>query len=137
MLTLNCWGLKYVSKLRKERFRAIAEYLTQYPGSSYDVIFLQVVNNNVLHHKFDKIKLHISPDNLSNDWRRWFMLIPLTEGFIQMKTEKYYPLTHGWFSDPYFKVLWEGVTTFLFYFFHLGIRNKRFCKVKNFQVWVA
>ena len=55
MLTLNCWGLKYVSKLRKERFRAIAEYLAQYPGSSYDVIFLQVVNNNALHDKCDKI----------------------------------------------------------------------------------
>ena len=67
MLTLNCWGLKYVSKLRKERFRAIAEYLAQYPGSSYDVIFLQVVNNNALDHKFDKIlmlylKLGIRPN---------------------------------------------------------------------------
>ena len=28
------------------------------------------------------------------------------------------PLTHGWF-------------------FHMGIRNKKVCKVKNFQVWVT
>ena len=41
VFTLICWGLKFVSKLRKERFKAIAEYLTQPPGSRYDVIFLQ------------------------------------------------------------------------------------------------
>ena len=35
--------------------------------------------------------------------------------------------THGRFSDPYCKVL---------IFFHRGIRNKKVCKVKNFQVWV-
>ena len=47
------------------------------------------------------------------------------------------PLKHGRFSDLYFKVLWEGVKTkFLDFFFHRGIRNKKVCKVKNFQVWV-
>ena len=40
---MNCWGLKYVSKLRKERFNAIAEYLSRPPGSGYDVVFLQEV----------------------------------------------------------------------------------------------
>ena len=42
MFTLNCWGLKVVSKLRKERFSAIANYLCEHPGSGYDVVFLQV-----------------------------------------------------------------------------------------------
>ena len=48
------------------------------------------------------------------------------------------PLKHGRFSDPFFKVLWEGgKTKFLDSFFHEGIRNKKVCKVKNFQVWVS
>ena len=42
-------------------------------------------------------------------------------------------LIHGRFSDPYFKVLWEGGKT---KFFHRGILNKKACKVENFQVWV-
>ena len=42
IFTLNCWGLKLVSKLKKERFHAIAEYLSQ-SGSGYDVVFLQEV----------------------------------------------------------------------------------------------
>ena len=42
IFTLNCWGLKFVSKLRKERFKAISEYLSQ-NGSGYDVVFLQEV----------------------------------------------------------------------------------------------
>ena len=29
IFTLNCWGLKFVSKLKKQRFKAIAEYLSQ------------------------------------------------------------------------------------------------------------
>ena len=49
----------------------------------------------------------------------------------------YNPLGYGRFSDPYFKVLWEGgKTKFLDFFCHRGIRNKKVCKVKNFQVWV-
>jgi len=43
VFTLNCWGLKVVSKLRKERFSAIANYLCEHPGSGYDVVFLQEV----------------------------------------------------------------------------------------------
>ena len=43
VFTLNCWGLKFVSKLRKERFAAIADYLSEHPGSGYDVVFLQVI----------------------------------------------------------------------------------------------
>ena len=42
IFTLNCWGLKFVSKLKKQRFKAIAEYLSQ-SGSGYDVVFLQEV----------------------------------------------------------------------------------------------
>ena len=42
IFTLNCWGLKFVSKQRKERFKAITEYLSQ-RGSGYDVVFLQEV----------------------------------------------------------------------------------------------
>ncbi|KAI0639958.1 Endonuclease/exonuclease/phosphatase [Trametes polyzona] len=38
LLTLNCWGLKYVSKHRKERVAAIANALA---ASDYDVITLQ------------------------------------------------------------------------------------------------
>ena len=29
-----------------------------------------------------------------------------------------------------------GKTKFLDFFFHRGIRNKKVCKVKNFQVWM-
>ena len=45
------------------------------------------------------------------------------------------PLIHGLFSDPYFNVLWEGVT--LFFFLYGGIRNNKFCKVKNVHLWAA
>ncbi|KAG6830901.1 hypothetical protein H0H92_014052 [Tricholoma furcatifolium] len=38
VLSLNCWGLKYVAKNRKERIDAIANQLSQ---SNYDVIALQ------------------------------------------------------------------------------------------------
>ncbi|KAH9897860.1 Endonuclease/exonuclease/phosphatase [Cubamyces lactineus] len=38
LLTLNCWGLKYVSKHRKERVAAIADVLA---ASDYDIITLQ------------------------------------------------------------------------------------------------
>ena len=40
------------------------------------------------------------------------------------------------FLDPYFKLLREGVKQ-KNRFFYGCIRNKKFCKVKNFQVWVA
>ena len=61
VFTLNCWGLKFVSKLRRERFKAIAEYLTQPPGSRYDVIFLQEV---WVHEDYEQLreKLTRSPD---------------------------------------------------------------------------
>lgn len=39
-LTFNTWGLKYVSKLRKQRLRAIAHRLAQ---SDYDIVALQEV----------------------------------------------------------------------------------------------
>ena len=45
------------------------------------------------------------------------------------------PLIHGLFSDPYFKVFFEGLTrNFWIFFLHRGIRNKKICKVKNFQL---
>ncbi|KAI0931480.1 hypothetical protein AcV7_001149 [Taiwanofungus camphoratus] len=40
VLTLNCWGLKYVSKHRTERLTAIANVLA---ASSYDIVTLQEV----------------------------------------------------------------------------------------------
>lgn len=40
LLTFNCWGLKYVSKLRKERLHAIADELA---ATQYDVVALQEV----------------------------------------------------------------------------------------------
>lgn len=40
LLTLNTWGLKYVSKRRKERLRAIAERLSR---GEYDVVALQEI----------------------------------------------------------------------------------------------
>ena len=43
---------------------------------------------------------------------------------------------HGRFLDRFFKVLPEGVN-FYDFFLHRGIRNKKVCKVKNFQVWIA
>ncbi|KAJ3488181.1 hypothetical protein NLI96_g3026 [Meripilus lineatus] len=38
ILTLNCWGLKYVSKYRTERVAAIADFIA---GSEYDLVTLQ------------------------------------------------------------------------------------------------
>ncbi|KAI0077465.1 DNase I-like protein [Panus rudis PR-1116 ss-1] len=38
LLTLNCWGLKYVSKHREERVSAICDYLA---ASDYDIVTLQ------------------------------------------------------------------------------------------------
>ncbi len=38
VLSLNCWGLKYVSKNRKERIAAIAAELA---NSDYDIVGLQ------------------------------------------------------------------------------------------------
>lgn len=61
MFTLNCWGLKFVSKQRKERFAAIAEYLSEHPGSGYDVVFLQEVWVNEDYEELKK-KLTKSPD---------------------------------------------------------------------------
>ncbi|KZT08647.1 inositol phosphophingolipids phospholipase C [Laetiporus sulphureus 93-53] len=40
VVTLNCWGLKYVSKHRKERIAAIADVLA---SSDYDVVILQEI----------------------------------------------------------------------------------------------
>lgn len=45
LLTLNCWGLKYVSKLRKERISAIADRLASPKDDSekYDIVALQEI----------------------------------------------------------------------------------------------
>ncbi|WFD36162.1 sphingomyelin phosphodiesterase [Malassezia cuniculi] len=40
VLTLNCWGLKYLSRLRVARLRAIGDYLAD---TDYDVIALQEI----------------------------------------------------------------------------------------------
>ena len=45
------------------------------------------------------------------------------------------PLMHGRFSDPYFKVLCEGVKLDLKQI-HMGIYNKKFWNVKNFPLLV-
>ena len=42
VFNLNCYGLKFVSKFRKERFKAIAEFLST-TGAGYDIVFLQEV----------------------------------------------------------------------------------------------
>ena len=45
LLTLNCWGLKYISKFRRQRLRAIANKLA-YPATKddeYDIVALQEV----------------------------------------------------------------------------------------------
>ncbi|ORX90811.1 DNase I-like protein [Basidiobolus meristosporus CBS 931.73] len=40
VLTLNCWGLKFVSKKRKQRLEAIAHYLVEH---DYDLVGLQEI----------------------------------------------------------------------------------------------
>ncbi|KAK9719099.1 phospholipase C type enzyme [Basidiobolus ranarum] len=40
VLSLNCWGLKFVSKKRKERLEAIAQHLVE---SEYDIVGLQEI----------------------------------------------------------------------------------------------
>ena len=39
IMTLNCWGLYGVSSLRKERMRAIGQYLSE---TDFDIVLLQV-----------------------------------------------------------------------------------------------
>ena len=64
--------------------------------------------------------------------RRYGIFQETSKNF-HMKKLDFNPLTQGRFSDPYFKVLWEGgKTKFLDFFYHRGIRNKKVCKVKNF-----
>ncbi|CAH2354362.1 inositol phosphosphingolipids phospholipase C [[Candida] railenensis] len=45
LLTFNCWGLKYISSLRKERLQAIAERLAHPTNDdeSYDIVALQEI----------------------------------------------------------------------------------------------
>ena len=46
-------------------------------------------------------------------------------------------LMHGWYYRPITKVIWGAVKQiFLFFFLYRDIHNKKFEKVKNFQVWV-
>jgi len=40
VFTLNCWGLKILSKFRLERMEAIGHFLK---GSNYDIVLLQEV----------------------------------------------------------------------------------------------
>ena len=42
IFTLNCWGLRFISAKRRERFEAIGRYLS---GGNYDVVMLQEVWN--------------------------------------------------------------------------------------------
>lgn len=69
VLTLNCWGLKYVSKLRKERFNAIAEYLSHPPGSGYDVVFLQEV---WLNKDYDEFKTKLTRSSEMYPYSHYF-----------------------------------------------------------------
>ena len=69
-----------------------------------------------------------------------FFKLQLGEYIWRKKKKKYMkfvinPFGHGGFSDPYLKVHCEGVK--LKKKIHRGICNKKFCKVTNFQVWVA
>ncbi len=43
VLTLNIWGVHYVSKLIHERIQALIEHLVD-PDTDYDIIGLQEVN---------------------------------------------------------------------------------------------
>ncbi|CUM68504.1 uncharacterized protein PRCAT00006230001 [Priceomyces carsonii] len=44
LLTFNTWGLKYISKFRRERFQALAERLSNpSPGDEFDIVALQEV----------------------------------------------------------------------------------------------
>lgn len=42
VITLNCWDLKFLSKNRLQRIRAIAQYLNE---QKYDLVFLQEVSH--------------------------------------------------------------------------------------------
>ncbi|KAF9130726.1 phospholipase C type enzyme [Mortierella sp. 14UC] len=42
VLTLNCWGLKFIAKDRQDRLRAIGRYLAD-PARGYDIVGLQEV----------------------------------------------------------------------------------------------
>lgn len=54
IFTLNCWGLKYVSRHRSERIQAITRYLE---NSHYDIIALQEL---WVHADYDLVRLRLS-----------------------------------------------------------------------------
>ena len=64
-----------------------------------------------------------------------------TEGEIERENDllstihaTFNPLIHGLFSDPYLKVLLEGVRLMFFIFFlHRGIRNKKVLQGQEFS----
>ena len=72
-----------------------------------------------------------------NDWTKNYTNAP--SNFVKTKNSLFLlknpnsPLGYGRFSDPCFKVLWEGGVE-LNILISWGIRNKKVYKVKNFQV---
>lgn len=54
VLSLNCWGLKFVSKLRKERLHAIGTYLANLPN--LDIVGLQEI---WVREDYDDVRLQV------------------------------------------------------------------------------
>lgn len=68
LLTFNTWGLKYVSKYRKERLTAIADKLAKVDSETddYDVVALQEIWTSEDWEYFEKVCAEKYP------YRRWF-----------------------------------------------------------------
>ena len=65
--------------------------------------------------------------------RRYGIFQETSKNF-HMKKLDFNPLTQGRFSDPYFKVLWEGgKTKFLDFFFIRASATKRFARSRIFK----
>lgn len=64
LLTFNTWGLKYVSKFRKERLTAIADRLSR--EGDYDIVALQEIWTKEDWEYIDSVCAHVYP------FRRWF-----------------------------------------------------------------
>ena len=71
-----------------------------------------------------------------NSWPTRYPYKPPEQPLRPINPLKFKPLIHGRFSDPYFKWLWGGEGKLTFFSVFLIGASKKFCKVKNFQVWI-
>ena len=104
----------------------------------YSFHVIQILKRHSSYHRYFHSVKHYKQRTIQNELFHWYSGVhdsPWTGG-VDRRTEQgshllqldtlYYrrmlfnPLTHGRFSDQYFKVLWEGDKTKFLYFFSYG-----------------